>query len=152
MTNFSISFMDATTIILIIILVLQLLTPLFIYLGKLWIDNKIKLEFNKKLALFNNDLLIKQRSELIAELVSEWISFPDDTKKLNELTFQAFLWLPKNIALDLSNTLSHKADAKNIKDIISDVRVHLLGENERVSPNEIVDFTGIRFKPTIKKF
>lgn len=141
--------MNSISVLIIIIFVLQLLTPLFVYLAKLWIENKFKLEFDKSLALFNNDLLIKQRSELIAELVAEWITMPTDKRRLNQLSFQAFLWLPKEIALDLSDTLSHQPDSKNIKEIISDVRVHLLGEYERIDSGEIISFRGFQVPPDI---
>lgn len=138
--------MDLTTTLILMLLLLQ---PIVIYFSKQWIENKFKYEFDKSLALFNNDLLIKQRSELIAELVAEWITPNSDTKKLNQLSFQAFLWLPKDIALDLSNTLSHQPEAKNIKDIISEVRVHLIGEQERIDSNEIISFKPFRFPPKI---
>ncbi len=141
--------MDLSTTLLIIVLAIQLLTSLFLFIGKQWIENKFKLEFNKSLALFNNDLLIKQKSELIAELIAEWLSNSVDNKKLHELTFQAFLWLPKDIALDLSNTLSHAADAKGAKEILADVRVLLLGEDERIDANEIISFKGFRMTPRI---
>lgn len=141
--------MELSNVLLLIVLLIQLATPLFLFMGKQWLENKFKLEFEKSLAIFNNDLLLKQKSELIAELIAEWLSNPADTKKLHELTFQAFLWLPKNIASDLSNTLSHSADAKGAKEIIADVRAHLLGEDERIDAHQIISFKGFRFRPKI---
>jgi hypothetical protein len=63
---------------------------------------------------------------------------PEHKKKLNELSFQCSLWLPQTILHDLSNRLVNAHDAKHIKEILADVRVHL--GNDKIDPNIIVHF------------
>jgi len=84
---------------------------------------------------------IRQRAALIAELLSAWIAKPvPDRNELNRLSFEAFLWLPQNIATDLSNTLSHKPGAPNIRDLIVMVRKHLLGGGDSLLAHEVIVF------------
>lgn len=122
-----------------------LIQAILIFIGRNWIihkiSNNIKFGYDKSLENYKNELLVKQKSELISELISEWISKPTEQKKLNNLCFQAFLWLPKSIAEDLSNLLSHKPESKDVRHIIAIVRIHLLGEKEQISPEEIIIFT-----------
>jgi hypothetical protein len=128
-----------------IIIILIIAYPTFIFLSKNWITSKInnslKHQYDKLTEDYKRDQLIKQKSELIGDLLSEWISQPDDQKKLNQLTFEAFLWLPKEIANDLSDTLSHKDNAKSIREIISAVRIHLLGEENKIENEKVIVFT-----------
>ncbi|MFZ2863769.1 MAG: hypothetical protein WA440_03380 [Ignavibacteriaceae bacterium] len=128
-----------------IIIILIIGYPVFIFISKNWITSKInnslKHHYDKLTEDYKRDQLIKQKSELIGDLLSEWISHPEDQKKLNQLTFEAFLWLPKEIANDLSDTLSHKNNAKSIREIISAVRIHLLGEENRIEDHKVIVFT-----------
>ena len=57
---------------------------------------------------------IKFKAELIAELLAEWISNPTELTKLNQLSYLAFLWLPDDIALDLSALLSKTKSARSV--------------------------------------
>lgn len=129
----------------IIIFILIIAYPIIIYFSKNWISSKInhhlKHHYDKLTEDYKKDQLIKQKSELIGNLLSEWISHPVNQKKLNQLTFEAFLWLPKEIANDLSDTLAHKENAKSIRDIISAVRIHLLGTENRIEAQQIIVFT-----------
>ena len=129
--------------------------PILIFIGKQWlsskISNSIKHYYDKLTVDYKSDLLIKQKSELIGELLAEWVSQPENQKKLNQLTFEAFLWLPKNIANDLSNTLSHKKNSKNIREIISAVRTHLLGEHNSIENSQVIVFTQESRKKQLEK-
>lgn len=84
------------------------------------------------------------KAQIIAELSALWIYSGsqvlshDQKKRLNELSFQCALWLPVNIHSDLSQRLINATDARNIKDILADVRVHL--GNTHIDPNTIVHF------------
>ncbi|ASK29676.1 hypothetical protein CEY12_05960 [Chryseobacterium sp. T16E-39] len=102
----------------------------------------IAIVFAKRLERYKNSVLIKKKSELIAELLSIWISQPNDFKRINELTFEIFLWLPKKHALELSKTLSMQEGSKGMREIISDIRVYLLGKDEKIPYNKIIVFTG----------
>jgi len=72
--------------------------------------------------------------------MSEWIADSPDHKRLNELSFQAFLWLPEELARDLSNTLSHKPGAKSVRDIIVAARKHLLGGSDALEAMYVITF------------
>lgn len=86
---------------------------------------------------------IRLKSEIIAELVSEWIGKKDvyaEYKELNRLSFQAFLWLPSELAQELSDTLSHQDNADDIRTILIKVRKHLLDKNDDLQPENIIVF------------
>jgi hypothetical protein len=116
------------------------------FLTKTWIERRIEFsiqhEYDKKLSKFENDLEVRLRAELVADLMAEWIK---DTKsldyhRLNQLSFQAFLWLPPQLAHDLSSTLSHKPGADDLRSIIQKVRKHLLGESDNLEAHQVIVF------------
>ena len=72
--------------------------------------------------------------------MSEWLKKKTDYAKLNELSFKSFLWLPSDIALDLSNALSHQKDAPDVREIIWKVRKHLLGDENEIDSQSIIIF------------
>ena len=94
----------------------------------------------KKLEDYKNKEIIRQKAILIADLLSEWCSNPEDKKRLNKLTWEAFIWLPKDIAIKLSNCLSHNDNSPTTKEIIAEVRKIVLGENEKICANKIIHF------------
>jgi hypothetical protein len=102
------------------------------------LENK-KHELQKKIEEEKNRQLIRFKAELIAELLAVWASNPEDLTKLNQLSYQAFLWLPDDIALDLSNLLSHAEDSKSVPALVAAVRKHLLGKTD-VTGEHIVSF------------
>jgi hypothetical protein len=128
--------------------VVGLLLPLiggFIYaLFKFWLLKKIqyavKNNYDRQLEDYKNTLSTRSRAALIADLMAEWLSDPDDRKHLNKLSFEAFLWLPKDIAEDLSKLLNHQPGAKSTREILATVRNHLLGEEEKIDSNNIIHF------------
>jgi len=95
---------------------------------------------NKKLEDYKTKEVKRQKAILIAELLSEWISRPEDRKKLNQLTFEAFIWLPKDIALKLSQCLSCAEDAPSTKELVADARKIILGNEEAIDANKIIHF------------
>lgn len=88
----------------------------------------IKHNYNKQLEEFKQEQLIRYKSEVVAELIAEWLDRPEDNKRLNQLTFQAFLWLPDDICDDLSEILTHKTKDKTFRNIIQKTRLYLLKE------------------------
>ncbi len=80
----------------------------------------------------------RRKAEMVSELFALWIQSagegpgpdrqsvralgPDDFKRLNELSFACALWLPQGILADVYNALSKASGAKNIKDILVDIR------------------------------
>lgn len=99
------------------------------------ITNSIKSEYDRQLEVYKRELDRKQKIELVAELLAEWIKHPngeqipkDQRTKLNKLSFQASLWLPKELAVELNKALQLRPDAKSIFDILLFARSHLLGD------------------------
>jgi hypothetical protein len=84
----------------------------------------------------------RQKAQIVAELLALWIHGPgmteDKRKKMNELSFQCALWLPNDIYNDLSKRLTYAPDAKDIREILADVRVHL--RNKAIDPKIIVSW------------
>jgi hypothetical protein len=121
------------------------------FLAKTWIEKRIEFsiqhEYDKKLSKFENDLEVRLRAELVADLMAEWIK---DTKeldyhRLNQLSYQASLWLPPQLARDLSNTLAHKPASDDLRSIIQKVRKHLLGEGDDLETHQVIVFNeGLR--------
>ena len=116
------------------------------FLSKKWIEKRIecsiKHEYDKKLSKFENDLEVRLRAELVADLMAEWIKDTDqlDYHRLNQLSFQAFLWLPPQLARDLSCTLTHKPGSDDLRSIIQKVRKHLLGDADDLEPLHVIVF------------
>ncbi len=86
----------------------------------------------------------RQKAQIVAELSALWLFSGSDSpsadqrRRLNELSFQCALWLPLDIHSDLSARLTNSAGARNIKEILADVRVHL--GNLAIDPTSIVHF------------
>jgi len=107
---------------------------------KALIQFSTKYFFDKKLEDYKTKEIKRQKAILIADLISEWISLPENRKKLNQLTLEAFIWLPKDTAIKLSGLLSHSPTALNVREIIAEVRQLILGEDETIDPNCIIIF------------
>lgn len=124
------------------------LIGLVAYCFRAWILNKLrwstKHDYDKKMLEVETQKDIRLKSELVAELLAEWIRKDGKLEyyQLNKLTFQAFLWLPKELAEDLSNCLSHKEEAKDVRTIIIDIRTHLNGASDGLQPNDVIIFSG----------
>ena len=126
-----------------------------VFLLKNWILKKIqyavKFEYDKKIEEFKDENAKRSKANLIAELLSEWISLPTEQKRLNKLTFEAFLWLPKPIASKLSRLLANKPDSPSTREIINDVRNYLLQDKQQINENEIIVFTRENMKKKAEK-
>lgn len=117
------------------------------FVSKTWIEKRIEFsiqhEYDKKLALLESEREVRLRAELVADLMAEWIRDKDklDYFRLNQLSFQAFLWLPPALARDLSATLSHKSKEDDLRSILQKVRKHLLGPTDDLESQKVVVFT-----------
>ena len=122
------------------------LVAVLAFLSKTWIEKRIQFsiqhEYEKKLSKFKNDLEVRLRAELVADLMAEWIKDEKDLDYhlLNKLSFQAFLWLPQKLACDLSNTLAHKPGSDDLRSIMQKVRKHLLGESDNLEASQGIVF------------
>lgn len=115
-----------------------------VYFGKNYmlerLKGSIKYDYDKQLEHYKTELLTKQKAVLVAELIAEWISYPEDRKRLNQLTLEAFMWLPKETALKLSAVLAHNSSEVTAKHLITEVRDLLLGEEEAIDPQQVIIF------------
>lgn len=110
------------------------------FLGRTWIQTRIRAsvenEYKKQFELFQRELDQKQKVELVAELMAEFIKTPygeaiprDQRTLLNKLSFQASLWLPAELAIELGKRLQNKPDAKSPFDLILIARRLLIDDS-----------------------
>lgn len=94
---------------------------------------------------------------MVAKLLSHWVSRPDSQEELNRMTFECFLWLPDDIAIDLGALLSHKReDEVDLRSVIVQIRKHLhTGENlsnfDKLEPWQVIQFNQEIFRKQIAK-
>lgn len=119
---------------------------LIVWLAGKWIgsriDSSIKHEYDKRKIEYESELRRRERAQLVAELLAEWMNTPtddpmssDQRKKLNKLSFEATLWLPQEIAAELSQVLQHDPRAPNMFDLLLRVRSHLSGPHQLTVKN-----------------
>ncbi|WP_324021819.1 hypothetical protein GC090_20110 (plasmid) [Pantoea sp. JZ29] len=73
---------------------------------------------------------INSKAVLVADLLAEWVSHPQDKRKLRQLTNEAFLWLPSKLATELSKVLADRDDALDYRQLMTLLRKHLLGNKD----------------------
>jgi hypothetical protein len=126
-------------------------TPVAVVFGviaKSWVEKRIEHsiahEYARKLASYEAAIVqqqeIRQRAALMADILSSWLKTGTDRDELNKLSFEAFLWLPQEIAADLSNMLAHKPGAPSVRDLIIKTRQHLLGSQDSLTSPEVIVF------------
>jgi hypothetical protein len=109
------------------------------FLVKTWVEARIKAsvehEYKKQFELFSRGLDRKEKIELVAELIAEYLKIPKGEKMpreqrilLNKLSFKATLWLPPDLAVELSKRLQNKPDAKAPFELILMARKELIGD------------------------
>ncbi|HLD13801.1 MAG TPA: hypothetical protein VJB18_03710 [Burkholderiales bacterium] len=118
-----------------------------VLLARTWVETRIKAsiehEYQKQFALFQLELERKQKVALVAELIAEFIKVPqgetlprEQRHALNKLSFQATLWLPRELAVELSKRLQNKPDAKSPFEIILLAR-KLLTDDATLAPEHV---------------
>ncbi|NHQ93321.1 hypothetical protein [Janthinobacterium lividum] len=118
------------------------------FLSKTWIEKRIEFsiahEYDRKIQSAEHEHELRMKAALVAELLAVWALSTnlsaDTVTRLNQLSFEAFLWLPESIARDLSNTLAHEPGADGVKTILIKVRKHLLNADDQLTAHEIVSF------------
>jgi hypothetical protein len=131
------------------------LAAFIIFVAKPWVEKRIEHsiahEYAKKLADYQASIdqqlarqqeqqEIRQRAALMADLLSSWLKSGATRDELNKLSFEAFLWLPQDIAADLSSTLAHKPNALTVHDLIVKTRQHLLGASDSLQAHKVIIF------------
>ncbi|WP_148296206.1 hypothetical protein [Methylophilus sp. OH31] len=125
------------------------------FLLKTWITaritHSIKNEYDRQLEVYKRELDRKQKIELVSELLAEWIKYSsyevmpkDHRTKLNNLSFQACLWLPSDLAKELSKALQLRPEAKTIFEILLLARKLLL--DDETLPLDLTTYWGIEFE------
>ena len=117
------------------------------FLAKSWIEARIRAsieyEYKRQFSLFERELDRKEKVELVAEVLAEYIKTPlsepvsrDQRTLLNKLSFKTTLWLPTEVAIELSKRLQNQPDAKTLFDIVLMARRVLIGDDS-LSPKDI---------------
>lgn len=99
-----------------------------------WVEGGIGEHFSKRGEKRARETQTRLKAELVAELLAEWVSPNKDRRKLRELTNKAFLWLPKNIAIQLSDLLTNSGKT-DIRKVLCEVRYYLLDESRKEGLN-----------------
>jgi len=116
-------------IIEIVVATIVIFQALGIFIIQMILKNKIEFEFRKR-----------EQASIVASLFAEWIDYPEDTKKLNQLAWEATLWLPDKLAGEVNERLLNSSEALNIKQILVDVKKHIHGRKSTLDPTRIAHF------------
>ncbi len=125
------------------------------FLLRTWVEARVKAsiehDYDQRLELFKRQLDERQKVAVLSELLAEWIAVPkgeplpkERRTMINRLSFEASLWLPAELAKELSRTLQTKPGAKSIFEILLLARKQLTGD-ESLSA-EHVTFWGAEFE------
>ena|SRR5437773_124234 len=105
------------------------------------LEESIRYEYERRLKDYERELRTRDRAAMIAKLFAEWISMPENPKQLNQLTWEAALWLPPEIVKALSSRLANATGAPELKSVLLAVRKHLWSSADNVTENDIIHFT-----------
>ncbi|HGY2353404.1 TPA: hypothetical protein ACNVQT_002303 [Citrobacter farmeri] len=140
--------------------------PLMLFIGKTWlqstVQNAVKHEYDVMLETIktaNTTVLenqkrqhdLKMKSILIAELMAEWVSRPGDRKHLRKLTNEAFLWLPADLATELSKRLSGGEDDPGYHEFMNKIRKYLQGADDTLEPYRFITFPSSNYEKRRRK-
>lgn len=112
---------------------------------------RVKLEYAEKLELFKKqilfeleqakfDLRLRERAVVMAELAAEWLSEKPDAKRMTQLCFESSFWLPPELVRDFTRTLNGQSGAKNIFQLMIDVRRVVAGSDGGLGPQDLIFF------------
>jgi hypothetical protein len=116
------------------------------YLLRSWIIERLKAsikhEYDLKILEVERQREIRLKGEIVADLLAQWIRKNGtlDYHELNRLSFQAFIWLPKNLAEKLSNSLSHELGSQDLRDLIKEIRTYLQEEDDDFEAKDVIVF------------
>lgn len=116
------------------------------YVFRSWIivrlKASIKHEYDLEILEVQRQKEIRLKSEIVSELLAQWIRKNGklDYHELNKLSFQAFIWLPKDIAEELSSSLAHKSGAQDLRVLIKKIRTYLQGSDDGFKSQDVIVF------------
>lgn len=105
-----------------------------------YLTSKVNYIFSRKISVQKEAYDSRVKAEILAEILGEWQTFPDDTAKIRTLSYKAFLWLPSSVAEELSKLLSGKPDRKSVREVLVLGREHILNNSDPLPPHLIIDF------------
>lgn len=117
-----------------------------VFISRSWVIERLKAsikhEYDLRVLEVESQKEIRLKGEIVAELLAAWIRKGEklDYYQLNKLSFQAFVWLPKELAEELSNSLAHSPGAKDVRSIIKNIRTHLQGEDDGFKAKDVIIF------------
>ena len=131
--------------------VASIITVVFAYKAlTIWKQKALlKHEYDLKVLEAQRQKEIRLKSEVVSELLAQWIRKNGklDYHELNKLSFQAFIWLPKDIAKELSDSLAHKDGAQDVRVIIKNIRTYLQGTDDGFKSKDVIVFNEPDIKP-----
>ncbi|MFC7461582.1 hypothetical protein [Hydrogenophaga defluvii] len=109
---------------------------LIAFLGRTWIEARVRGSINQQyktqFELFQRSLNRKEKVAIVAQLLAEYMKTPygetierEQRTLLNRLSLEATLWLPSELALEISKRLQNAPDAKTPFELIVLARHHL---------------------------
>lgn len=104
------------------------------------LENSVRHEYDRRLEEFRYELRQREQAAMVAELLAVWTAKPINIMRLNQLTWEASLWLPEKVLKELSRTLSHAPGAKGMKEILVEVRKLLKGSSDCITAEELIHF------------
>gem|GEM_PF-4298482 len=116
------------------------------YVLRSWLIERLKAsikhEYDLKMLEIERQKEIRLKGEVVAELLAQWIRKNGalDYHELNRLSFQAFIWLPKGLAEELSNSLAHKPGSQDVRELIKNVRTYLQGLDDQFKARDVIVF------------
>lgn len=123
------------------------ITILLGWLIKGAINGRIKHHYNVKLEKH-------KKSALVAELLAEWVSDPEDRKKIHHLYWEACLWLPdeelKQVNSLLTKSPNSQHEGPSTKSVLIDIRKLMQGKTA-LKAADIVHFNPKNPCPECKK-
>ncbi|WP_180075700.1 hypothetical protein [Acinetobacter sp. YH12106] len=137
-------------------IVSSVLVLLGVWLGREWLlirlKDSIKHEYDKKLEEYKYEVEKRKKAEMVARLLAHWLSLPEQQEELNRLTFECFLWLPDDIAQDLSSLLAHERENEVcVRSVLNKIRKHLSSESPSTSFNKLENYQIIVFSQETKR-
>jgi hypothetical protein len=87
-----------------------------------------KLELNKQLEDYRNDAKIREQAAKVAEFLAfvRWNQKDIKGEEFDKRAWELSLWLPTEIYIEVAKCLAGDENAKHMKQILIDVRKHLL--------------------------
>jgi hypothetical protein len=95
----------------------------------------------KQMEDYRTELSTRAKAEIISSVFALWKQAPSpELKELNRLAWEATLWLPDDIALEVNKRLQNRPDAKDIKQILVDVKSLIHGQKSKLDPMDITHY------------